>query len=141
MAENKTQENKNSVKEFISNVKNETRRKDSAIVSKMMSSVSGKRAKMWGPSIIGFDKHHYKYANGGDGEICKIGFSPRASSLVFYLANFEDREKMLKKLGRHKVSGTNDGGCLYINKLDDVNVEVLEAIIGKAYNYNKSKIC
>ena len=94
---------------------------------------------MWDSSIIGFDNHHYKYANGGDGELCKIGFSPRASSLAFYLANFEGRKTMLKKSGHHKVSSTNGGGCLYINKLDDVNVEVLETIIDKAYNYNKQE--
>jgi len=138
MPERKTQENNASVKEFLSKVNNETRRKDSIVVSRMMGAVSGKRAKMWGISIIGFGKHHYKYANGGDGDICKIGFSPRVQSLVFYLANFKGRMNLLKKLGHHKVSGTNGGGCLYINKLADVDLKVLETIIDKAYNHKKT---
>lgn len=87
---------------------------------------------MWGPGIVGFGVHHYKYANGKDAEICQIGFSPRSQSLVFYLANFSERAKLLKQLGKHKVSG---GGCLYINKLNDVNLNVLETIIEKAYDY------
>ena len=138
MAERKTVENKASVKDFLNGVKNETRRRDSIVVSKMMARVSGKRAKMWGPSIVGFDKHHYKYADGGDTDICKIGFSPRVQSLVFYLANFKDRVKLLTKLGKHKVSGTDGGGCLYINKLEDVNLNVLEEIIDKAYKHKKA---
>ena len=140
MAEMKTVENNASVKDFLNGVKNETRREDSIAVSKMMARVSGKRAKMWGPSIVGFDKHQYKYATGREGVICKIGFSPRVQSLVFYLANFKDRVKLLKKLGKHKVSGSNGGGCLYINKLADVDLNVLEEIVDKAYKHKKKQV-
>ena len=101
-----------------------------------MEAISGKKAKMWGPSIVGFDKHRYKYKNGLDGEICKIGFSPRVQSLVFYLANFNDRDKLLKDLGKHK---TSTGGCLYINKLEDVDLDVLEDIIDRAYQFSKEQ--
>ena len=139
MAEIKTVENNASVKDFLNGVKNETRRNDSIAVSKMMARVSGKRATMWGPSIVGFDKHHYKYADGGDANICKIGFSPRVQSLVFYLANFKGRVKLLNKLGKHKISGTNGGGCLYINKLADVDLNVLEEIVDNAYRYKKKQ--
>lgn len=132
MTERKTKENKASVKTFIDNVKSDQRRKDSRVVLKIMKSVSHKQPKMWGPSIVGYGKHHYKYANGKDAEICKIGFSPRAQALVFYLGNFQDRAKLLKKLGKHKLS---DGGCLYINKLDDVDLGILKIIIEKAYQY------
>lgn len=130
MTERKTQENNASVKDFLANVKNETRRKDSQVVLKMMKNVTGKRPKMWGPSIVGFGKHHYQLANGKDADICKVGFSPRAQALVFYLSNFDGRATLLEKLGKHKFS---KGGCLYINKLADIDIEILETIIEKAY--------
>ena len=135
MTERKTQENSANVSDFLKSIKNERRRKDSLFVRKMMESISGKKAKMWGSSIVGFDKHPYKYKNGRDAEICKIGFSPRAQSLVFYLANFDDRDRLLKDLGKHKISR---GGCLYINKLEDVDIGVLEDIIDRAYNHKTS---
>jgi Domain of unknown function (DU1801) len=131
----KTKQNNASVKDFISSVKNERRRKDSLVVLKMMKDATGKRAKMWGPSIIGFDKSHYKYADGRDGEICMIGFSPRVQALTFYMSTkFKNGEKLLKKLGKHKMG---PGGCLYINKLHDVDLAVLERIISESYRYKK----
>lgn len=135
MAERKTQENDASVKDFLKSVANETRRKDSLVVADLMETVSGKKPKMWGPSIIGFGKHTFEYANGQVGAICKIGFAPRAQSLVFYLGNFEDRTKLLRKLGKHRTSG---GGCLYINKLEDVDLDVLKTMIKKAYLLEKT---
>lgn len=130
MAENKTRQSTASVKDFIKTVQNEQRRDDSKVVLKMMKLVSGKSAKMWGPSIIGFGVSHYTLANGKDAEICKIGFSPRAQSLAFYLGNFEGRVSLLSELGKHKVSA---GGCLYINKLHDIDLRILEKIIERAY--------
>ena len=134
MAKRKTQENNSSVRDFIDSVKNEKRRKNSQVILKMMRSISGKKPKMWGPSIVGFGKHYYKYANGKEADIFKIGFSPRAQHLVFYLANFKERTKLLNTLGKHKMSR---GGCLYINKLDDVDLNILETIIEKAYKNEK----
>ena len=138
MGERKTLANSASVKEFIANVKNEKHRADAAIVAKMMPKASGKRAKMWGPSIIGFGEHHYQHANGKDVSICKIGFSPRAQALTFYLGNFPERANLLKKLGKHKMSG---GGCLYINKLEDVDTDMLQIILKKAYNIRGGDGC
>ena len=133
----KTKENNASVKDFINGVKNERRRKDSLVVLKIMKAVTGKRAKMWGPSIIGFDKRHYKYADGSDGEICMIGFSPRVQSLAFYVTTkFKNGEKLLQKLGKHKFG---PGGCLYINELEDIDLGILERIIGESYAYNKER--
>ena len=131
MANRKTQENTASVKDFIANIKNETRRKDSQVVLKMLQSITEEKPKMWGSSIVGFGKHHYKLANGKDAEICKVGFSPIAQALVFYLSNFEERAILLEQLGKHKLSG---GGCLYINKLADVDISILETLIEKAYH-------
>ena len=128
----KTKVTNASVTDFLAGVKNKTRRHDSLVVKKMMAKVSGKRAKMWGPSIVGFGKVNYPYANGGQGEICKIGFSPRAQALTFYgVTAFKGSDKLFEKLGKYKLS---NGGCLYINKLDDIELKVLEEIITKAYN-------
>lgn len=129
MAERKTQESNASVAEFIGAVPNETRRKDSFVVAKLMETASGKKPKMWGTSIIGCGKRFYKYANGKDAEICKIGFAPRAKSLVFYLAKFDGKVSLLKRLGKHSVRG----GCLYINQLEDVDIDVLKEIVENAY--------
>lgn len=133
----KTKVNNASVKDFINSVKSERRRKDSLVVMEMTRTVTGKKAKMWGSSIIGFDISHYKYADGRDGEICMIGFSPRVQSLAFYVTTkFKHGKRLLAKLGKHKFGA---GGCLYINKLEDVDLEVLEKIIYEAYSYNKKK--
>lgn len=130
MAERKTVVTKVRVTDFVAGVANERRRKDAKTVMKIMRDVSGKRAQMWGPSIIGYGVSKYKLASGKEEEICQIGFSPRASSLVFYLGKFKERPALLKKLGKHKVSG---GGCLYINKLDDVDMNVFEKMIESAW--------
>ena len=134
MAERKTLPNDASVKDFIAGLKNEKRRADAAVVAKMMAEASGKRAKMWGPSIVGFGEHHYSHANGKEVSICKIGFSPRAQALTFYLGSSPERARLLKKLGKHKMSG---GGCLYINKLEDVDTDVLYQMIQVAWNGDK----
>lgn len=133
----KTIENDASVADFIHSVKNERRRKDSDVLVKIMESATGQPAKMWGSSIIGFDTSHYKYADGRDGKICMIGFSPRSQALAFYMTTkFDGGAQLLSKLGKHKFG---KGGCLYINKLDDIDLDVLESIISKAYRYNKAK--
>lgn len=133
----KTTENNASVADFIMSVANERRRKDSEVVVKIMESATGQRAKMWGTSIIGFDTFRYKYADGRTGEICMVGFSPRSQSLAFYVTTkFDGSDQLLGKLGKHKFG---KGGCLYINKLDDVDLGVLESIISKAYRHNKVK--
>ena len=119
------------MKDFLASVKNERRRRDAKAVMKMMREASGKQARMWGPSIIGYGVSHYTLANGKQESICRIGFSPRAQALVFYLGKFKDRASLLRKLGKHKGGA---GSCLYINKLDDVDVGVLQQMISNAYN-------
>lgn len=92
---------------------------------------------MWGPSIIGFGKSNYKYANGQDGEICMLGFSPRAQALAFYVTTkFKNADSLIKRLGKHK---TARGGCWYINKLDDVDLKVLEQILAGAFKHSMKK--
>jgi hypothetical protein len=130
MAEVKTRKTAASVDDFIAAVTNETRREDARTVLKLMQKVTGKKPKMWGGSIVGFDEYHYRYETGHEGDICMIGFSPRASALTLYtLADFAERDALLKQLGKHKTGK----GCLYINKLADVDLKVLETIVRTAY--------
>ena len=132
MAELKTKKNTASVDEFIGSVANDTHREDARAVLKLMQKVTGKKPRMWGSSIVGFDEYHYRYDSGHEGDMCMIGFSPRAAALTLYtLPDFEGKEALLAKLGKHKTGK----GCLYINRLTDVDSKVLEEIIRAAYEW------
>jgi hypothetical protein len=91
---------------------------------------------MWGPSIVGFDKYHYAYSSGHEGDICAIGFSPRKQALVLYLASdFPGRAGLLKRLGPH----TTGVGCVYIKNLGDVDVKVLKQLMTDSYRHTKKQ--
>jgi hypothetical protein len=126
MAETKTKPTQVSVKSFIDGIENDTRRADARTLLKLFEKVSGWKAKMWGPSIIGFGAYHYTYESGHSGTACAIGYSPRKANLVIYAADFPGKEALLAKLGKHK-GGIDQ--CLYINKLADVDLAVLEKIV------------
>ena len=101
-----------------------------------MRRVTGEPAKMWGPSIIGFGQYHYRYDSGHEGDMCLIGFSPRKANLVLYvLPGFEGQADMLARLGKHK----HGKGCLYINKLADVDLAVLEELAAASFKHMKAK--
>lgn len=126
MAEAKTAPTKASVKDFIAAVESDIRREDARTLLKLFGKVSGWKPQMWGPTIIGFGAYHYTYETGRSGSICVVGFSPRKANLVIYVFDFPGKAELLKKLGKHK------GGieqCLYINKLADVDLAVLEKIL------------
>ena len=128
MAETKTKASKVNVKDFIAKVPNETRRKDAEVLLKLFEKVTGWTAQMWGPTIVGFGRYEYTYASGHSGTICVVGFSPRAASLSIYsgiFAGMPEAEPYLKGLGKYKTGK----GCLYINKLEDVDMKVLEKLI------------
>lgn len=127
MAETKTKPTNASVLDFIQSFANtEQKRKDSVELIKLMQDITGHEPKMWGPSIVGFGSYHYKYASGHEGDSPLAGFSPRKDSLVVYVATeFEKREELLAQLGKHK----NSKSCLYIKKLDDIDMVVLRKII------------
>ena len=110
---------------FIDKVKNEVKRKDSHELVAMMQDITGEPPKMWGPSIVGFGRYEYVYASGHSGEICLTGFSPRSGAIVVYLGPGLDNGKLTAKLGKHK----RGKGCLYINKLDDVDRGVLRKLV------------
>jgi hypothetical protein len=129
MAETKTKPTGASVDAFLDSVAHPVRRADGKAVRDMMERITGEPAVMWGPSIVGFGSYHYRYASGHEGDACRIGFSPRSANLVFYVGGFDDYEALLARLGRHKRSKA----CLYLNKLADVDMAVLEEIVRRTW--------
>ena len=119
-----------SVTKFIDSVENETRREDAKTLLALMKKVTGDRPVMWGPSIVGFGQYHYKYDSGREGDFMLVGFSPRKANMVLYvLGCLGGDEPLLKKLGKHK----HGVSCLYVNKLDDIDLGVLEKLVKKSY--------
>ena len=127
LAEIKTKQTSASVEDFIDAVKDEQKRKDSFVLLDLMKKVSGEDAKMWGGSIIGFGNKRYKSPTSGrEVDWFLIGFSPRKANLSLYLMiNHKEHESAIKKLGKHKTAG----GCFYINKLEDIDLNVLKGMI------------
>lgn len=123
---NKTVPTRASVNAFITAVENDTRRQDAKVLTKMMQEISGEKPTMWGPAIIGFGTVHYKYDSGREGDILRLGFSPRKANLALYLKH---DKALLAKLGKHKTSVA----CLYINKLADVDMEILRQLIAASW--------
>ena len=130
LAEIKTRETTASVEDFINSVPDEQKRKDSFVILEMMKKASGEEPKMWGSSLIGFGNKRYKSpATGREVDWLLIGFSPRKANLSLYLTmNIKEHADVLKKLGKHKTGV----GCLYINKLEDIDLKVLKGIIAIA---------
>jgi len=132
MAELKTKPNNGSVEEFLDSVENEKRRKDSFKVLDLMKTVTGHEPKMWGDSIIGFGTYHYKYASGREGDWFLTGFSPRKQNLTLYImAGFDEYEALLGKLGKYKIGKS----CLYINKIEDIDIEVLKKLVKQSADH------
>lgn len=126
MAENKTQPSATSASEFIASIENPTRRADAETMLAVMQRITGWQPRMWGPSIIGFGEYHYKYESGREGDFMRTGFSPRKANLVLYIMpGYADYSDKLARLGKHKIGKS----CLYINKLADIDMAVLEEII------------
>ena len=135
-ADIKTKPTAQSVAAFIDAVENETRRKDAKTLLAMMKKVTGEKAKLWGPSIIGFGEYHYKYESGREGDMLAVGFSPRKANMVLYvLGSLGADEPLLKKLGPYK----HGKSCLYVASLDKVDLAVLEKIVAKSYKATKAK--
>jgi len=132
MYELKTKENDRSVIEFIESVDHPQKREDAYRLLDIFTETTGYEAKMWGPSIIGFGSYHYKYASGHEGDAPLVGFSPRKAKISLYFAPDDpEREKLLQGFGKH----TTGKGCVYINKLADVNVDVLKDLIRQSVEF------
>lgn len=134
--ENKTTENDASVDDFLNSIKDEKKRADSFEVKAMMERITGFPAKMWGNSMVGFDTYHYQYESGREGDMLKVGFSPRSTALTLYIiAGFKRYDELMQKLGKYKTGKS----CLYIKKLEDVDKNVLETLIAESYQYMTEK--
>ena len=128
MAELKTKKNEASVEEFLNAIPDETPRQDCFTVLELMKKATKAEPKMWGGSIIGLGEYHYKYESGRENDWFQMGFSPRKQNLALYLmGGLEAHRESLAKLGKHKTGK----GCLYINKLADVDVKVLKDMIAQ----------
>ncbi|MBO6797566.1 DUF1801 domain-containing protein [Maricaulis sp.] len=126
MSENKTKPTEQSPEDFIASVEHATRRADAQTLLDLMRKITGWDARMWGPAIIGFGEYHYKYESGREGDFMRTGFSPRKANMVVYIMpGYTDFSEILGRLGKHKLGKS----CLYINKLADVDMGVLEELI------------
>ncbi|HCK83685.1 MAG TPA: hypothetical protein DHW63_03965 [Hyphomonadaceae bacterium] len=135
-AELKTQKTKTSVAAFIEAVESETRRADAKAIDKMLREITGEKPAMWGPSIVGYGSYHYKYESGREGDMCRIGFSPRKANMVVYIVQgFKEYAPLLKKLGKHKTGGS----CLYLGKLADVDEDALRELMRRSWEYMARK--
>lgn len=134
MYELKTKLNDASVEKFLNSVKDEKQREDSFVILDIMTKITKQPPKMWGPSIIGFGSYHYKYESGHEGDMCLTGFSPRKQNLTLYiLPGFEKNKDLMEKLGKYKTGKS----CLYIKKLEDVDMKVLKELIKRGLAQTK----
>jgi len=129
MSDLKTQPTAASVAAFLKSIEDPRRRAECETVKKMMGRVTGHRAKMWGDSIVGYGRYHYKYASGREGDFFLTGFSPRKAALTVYMVpGFKPCGSLMKKLGKHKHSSS----CLYLTRLENVDLDVLEKLVTKS---------
>lgn len=133
---NKTAATTASVTAFLDRLADAEQKKDAKVLVKMMKAATGKPARMWGPSIVGFGTYHYKYDSGREGEMCRIGFSPRKGATVLYMmSGFADAPQLLAKLGKVKTGKS----CLYIRRLSEIDMRVLEDMIARSVAYMDKK--
>ena len=132
MAELKTKRNKGDVDTFLNSVSDKKKRQDSFTVLELMRQVTGEEPEMWGDSIVGFGSYHYKYASGREGDWFVTGFSPRKQNLTLYImSGFDEYDQLLVKLGKHSTGKS----CLYIKKIEDIDINVLEELVKRSVEH------
>ena len=135
MTENKTKPTKKSVEKFIASVEHPVRRADGEALLKLFNRVTKLKPVMWGPSLIGYGRYHYKYDSGREGDMLMTGFSPRKSNLSLYVGNgYRALGNEAEKLGKHKTGAS----CLYVNKLADIDLKILEKMIRADLKYMRA---
>lgn len=137
MAEAKTKPTRVTLTSYLSTIDDAERRKDCKALAALMKKATGCPATIWGPSIVGFDSYHYKYASGHEGDSCVVGFSSRKGDISLYLMGvLQDpaSKPLLEKLGKHKAGK----GCLYVRRLADVDVAVLEQLVARSIAHIRS---
>jgi len=135
MAELKTKRTTSSVADFLEAVEHPQRKADAQVLLQLMQRATREEPKMWGPSIVGFGSYHYRYASGQEGEWPLTGFSPRKAAMsVYIMSGFDRHAELMAKLGKFKTGK----GCLYITKLADVDIKVLEQLVKASVQYMKT---
>ncbi len=131
-AKNKTIETAASVADFLATITNEKKRKDCSTIIDLIAKATSYEPKMWGLSIVGFGSYHYKYESGREGDAPLAGLASRANSITLYLgSSFKNREELLLKFGKHKLSG----GCIHIQKLEDIDTAILIEMFKNSIEY------
>jgi hypothetical protein len=133
MAEIKTKLTGASAAKFIDTVGDEQKKQDAKVILKMFGRATGEKPEMWGASIIGFGRYYYTGSDGKEKEWMAVGFSPRKQNITIYV--HDPAKALLTKLGKHKMGG----GCLYINKLEGIDMKALEAIVKQGYKAKVGK--
>ncbi len=133
-AKNKTVETNNSVADYVKAIPDEKRRNDCSAIIDLMTKHTGFEPKMWGPAIVGFGTYHYIYESGREGDAPLAGMSSRVNAITLYLGSkFDKREELLSKFGKYKISKS----CIYIQKLEDIDIGVLTKMIKNSIEYSK----
>lgn len=135
MAEAKFKPTGQSVDNLLDGVSNEKMRDDCHQIVRLMRKITGEEPVVWHPNIIGFGKYHYVYDSGREGDGVLAAFAVRSPNINVYLMDFPERDELLKKLGKHKATK----GCVYIKKLEDVDVKVLEKMISRSVAFVKKQ--
>lgn len=136
MSDLKTKPTDASVAKFLHGVEHEKRKQDALVVNEMMERITGEKGRMWGASIVGFGSYHYKYASGREGDWMMTGFFPRKSALTLYIMpGYGEFDDVMARLGKHRTGKS----CLYLNKLEDVDLAVLEELIVKSVHWMREK--
>ena len=135
MAKNKTIETPDSVADFLATIKDEKKRNDCSTIIDIILNHTSLEPKMWGTAIVAFGSYHYKYESGREGDAPLVGLSPRANAITLYLSNVKEKEDLLKKLGKHKIGG----GCVYIQKLEDIDTGILMKMIDNSIKHLRNK--
>ena len=136
MAETKTKPTEITAESFIDTVDHPGKREDAKVLDALFRKVTGEAPRMWGPTIVGYGQYHYRYDSGHEGDICRVGFSPRKAKHSLYVSCSCDGEEdpafsaLLERMGKHS---RGNGGCLYVNKLADIDLEVLEQMIAMSW--------
>ena len=134
MAELKTKQNDQDVEAYLNSVEDEAKRQACFTVKEIMEDATKAEAKMWGDSIVGFGTYHYKYASGREGDWMLTGFAPRKRNLTLYImSGFDEYEQLLAKLGKYSTGKS----CLYIKKIDDVDLDVLRELVDRSVQHMK----
>jgi hypothetical protein len=136
MAKNKTMETEQSVSAYLKAIANEKRRSDCTELAALITAQTGLEPKMWGTAIVGFGSYHYKYESGHEGDAPLIGLASRANAITLYMASdFDQKEPLLQQFGKHKTGK----GCIYIQKLEDIDTDILGQMVHNSIDYLKNR--